>query len=58
LWQAEGRQGEARELLAPIYERFPEGRETSDLRTAALLLAELGGPRRHEPDLTPLSGGP
>jgi adenylate cyclase len=58
LWQAEGRQGEARELLAPIYERFSEGWETSDLREAALLLAELGGPIRHEPDLTPLSGGP
>ena len=58
LWQAEGRQGEARELLAPIYERFPEGRETSDLRAAASLLTELGGLLRHEPDLTPLSGGP
>ena len=58
LWQAEGRQGEARELLAPIYERFSEGRETPDLREAAALLAELGGPIRHEPDLTPLSGGP
>jgi predicted ATPase len=57
-WQAEGRQGEARELLAPIYERFSEGRETPDLRTAARLLAELGGPLRQEPDLTPLSGGP
>ena len=42
LWQAEGRQGEARELLAPVYERFPEGRETSDLRAAAALLDELG----------------
>jgi predicted ATPase/class 3 adenylate cyclase len=58
LWQAEGRQGAARELLVPVYERFPEGRETCDLRTAALLLAEFGGPLRHEPDLTPLSGGP
>jgi predicted ATPase len=58
LWQAKGRQGEARELLAPIYERFSEGWETSDLREAALLLAELGGPIRHKPDLTPLSGGP
>jgi predicted ATPase len=58
LWQAEGRQGEARELLAPVYERFPQGRETSDLRAAAALLDELGGPLRHDPDLTPLSGGP
>jgi TOMM system kinase/cyclase fusion protein len=46
LWQAEGRQGEARELLAPIYERFSEGRETSDLRAAAVLMVELGVPAR------------
>ena len=57
LWQAEGRQGEARELLAPIYERFSEGLDTPDLREPAALLAELGAPFRHEPDLIPLSGG-
>jgi predicted ATPase len=54
LWQAEGRQGEARELLAPIYERFTEGLDHPELREAAALLAELSF--RHEPDLTPLDG--
>jgi predicted ATPase len=33
---------EARNVLAPVYERFTEGFETSDLRTARQLLAELG----------------
>jgi predicted ATPase/class 3 adenylate cyclase len=57
LCQAEGRQAEARDLLAPVYGRLSEGQETSDLRAGAALLAELGAPLRHEPDLTPLSGG-
>ena len=42
LCQAEGRQAEARELLAPVYGRLSEGQETSDLRAGAALLAELG----------------
>jgi class 3 adenylate cyclase/predicted ATPase len=54
LWQAAGRHGEARELLAPIYERFTEGLDHPELREAAALLAELSF--RHEPDLTPLDG--
>jgi predicted ATPase len=57
LWRAKGRQDEARELLAPLYEWFSEGLDMPDLREAAALLAELGAPSRHEPDLTPLSGG-
>jgi TOMM system kinase/cyclase fusion protein len=57
LWQAEGRQGEARELLGPLHDRLLEGLDTSDLRESATLLAELGAPFRHEPDVTPLSGG-
>jgi class 3 adenylate cyclase/predicted ATPase len=57
LWQAEGREREAREFLAPIYEWFTEGRETADLRAAAALLVELGAPARHERDLTLVSGG-
>jgi TOMM system kinase/cyclase fusion protein len=57
LCQVEGRQDEARELLAPIFERFSEGQGTPDLRAAAALLAGLGASARHEPDLTPLSGG-
>jgi predicted ATPase len=54
LWQAAGRDGEARELLVPIYERFTEGLDHAELREAAALLAELSF--RHEPDLTPLDG--
>jgi predicted ATPase/class 3 adenylate cyclase len=57
LYQAEGRHDEARELLAPVYERLPQVQETSDLREGADLLAKLGAPLGHEPDLTPLSGG-
>ena len=41
LWQAAGRHDEARELLAPIYERFTEGLDHPELREAAALLAEL-----------------
>jgi len=54
LWQAAGRHDEARELLAPIYERFTEGLDHPDLREAAALLDELSF--RHEPELTPLDG--
>jgi predicted ATPase len=57
LWQAEGREREARELLAPIYEQFREGLDTPDLRESAALLAQLAAPFSNEPDLTPLSGG-
>ena len=38
LWQQQGRQKEARELLAPIYSRFPEGFDTADLQEARMLL--------------------
>jgi class 3 adenylate cyclase/predicted ATPase len=57
LWQAEGREREAREFLAPIYSWFSEGGETSDLRAAAALLGELGAPASHQRDRTLLSGG-
>ena len=33
--------GEARDLLAPIYQRFTEGFGTADLQAAKRLLAEL-----------------
>ena len=49
LWQAAGRYGEARELLAPIYGQFTEGLDQPELREAAALLDELSF--RHEPDL-------
>jgi predicted ATPase len=41
LWQASDRHDEARELLAPIYERFTEGLDHAELREAAALLDEL-----------------
>jgi class 3 adenylate cyclase/predicted ATPase len=41
LWQRQGKQGEASELLAPIYEWFTEGFDTSNLQDARALLDEL-----------------
>ena len=41
LWREQGRRGEARELLAPVYGSFTEGFETADLRVAKALLDEL-----------------
>ena len=41
LWHEQGRQGEARELLAPVYGWFTEGFDTPDLKDAAKLLSEL-----------------
>jgi predicted ATPase/DNA-binding winged helix-turn-helix (wHTH) protein len=40
LHRTQGRHGEVRLLLAPIYERFTEGFETPDLRAARALLDE------------------
>ena len=41
LWRDQGRQDEARELLAPVYGWFTEGFETRDLKEAKTLLDEL-----------------
>jgi class 3 adenylate cyclase/predicted ATPase len=41
LWRDQGRRAEARNLLAPIYGWFTEGFDTSDLKQAKALLAEL-----------------
>jgi predicted ATPase len=41
LWGKEGRQTEARELLAPVYGWFTEGFDTADLKEAKALLAAL-----------------
>ena len=41
LWRNQGKQSEARVLLAPIYGWFTEGFEAPDLRDARALLAEL-----------------
>jgi predicted ATPase len=42
LWRDQGRRGEARELLAPVYAGFAEGLDTADLKAAAALLDGLG----------------
>jgi class 3 adenylate cyclase/predicted ATPase len=41
LWGEQGRRGEARELLAPLYAWFTEGFGTADLKEAKRLLDEL-----------------
>jgi predicted ATPase len=41
LWQQQGREKEARQLLAEIYGWFTEGFETKDLKEAKGLLEEL-----------------
>jgi class 3 adenylate cyclase/predicted ATPase len=41
LWSEQGRQGEALDLLAPVYGWFTEGFDTPDLKDAEKLLAEL-----------------
>jgi predicted ATPase len=42
LCREQGRRGEARELLAPLYGSFTEGYDTADLKDAKALLDELG----------------
>jgi hypothetical protein len=41
LWGEQGRRGEARDLLAPVYGWFTEGFDTTDLKDAKALLDEL-----------------
>ena len=41
LWGEQGRRGEARGLLAPVYGWFTEGFDTPDLKDAKALLDEL-----------------
>jgi predicted ATPase len=41
LWREQGRRGEARDLLAPLYAWFTEGFDTADLKDAKRLLDEL-----------------
>ena len=43
LWQQQGKQPEAHDLLASIYHWFTEGFDTADLQEAQALLEELGG---------------
>jgi predicted ATPase len=42
LWRRQGKQAEARALLAPIYGWFTEGFDTADLQETKALLEELG----------------
>jgi predicted ATPase/DNA-binding winged helix-turn-helix (wHTH) protein len=44
LFQTQGRRSDACSCLAPIYEAFTEGSETTDMRKAKALLDELQGP--------------
>jgi predicted ATPase len=41
LWRDQGKQQQARELLAPVYGWFTEGFDTRDLKEAKALLEEL-----------------
>jgi predicted ATPase len=41
LWREQGRRGEARDLLAPVYGWFTEGFDTADLKDAKALLDQL-----------------
>jgi predicted ATPase len=41
LWRDQGKRGQARDLLAPIYGWFTEGFDTLDLKQAKTLLEEL-----------------
>jgi predicted ATPase len=41
LWRDQGKRGEARDLLAPVYGWFTEGFDTLDLKDAKVLLDEL-----------------
>jgi predicted ATPase len=41
LWRDQGKRGEARDLLAPVYGWFTEGFDTLDLKVAKALLDEL-----------------
>ncbi|MFQ5849452.1 MAG: AAA family ATPase [Candidatus Binatia bacterium] len=43
LWRRQGKQDEARQLLAGIYAWFTEGFDTTDLKEAKALLEELSG---------------
>jgi predicted ATPase len=41
LWAEQGKRGDSRDLLAPIYGWFTEGFEMSDLKEAKTLLDDL-----------------
>jgi predicted ATPase len=43
LWRDQGKNAEARDLLAPVYGWFSEGFDLPDLKEAKALLEELSG---------------
>ena len=45
LWEQQGKKGEARQLLAEIYNWFTEGFDTKDLQEAKALLDDLEASR-------------
>jgi len=45
LWSEQRHRKQARDLLAPVYDRYGEGFNTRSLTTARNLLRELGSPR-------------
>jgi predicted ATPase len=44
LWQQQGKQDEARQMMAEVYGWFTEGFDTKDLQEAKVLLEELSSP--------------
>jgi predicted ATPase len=42
LWQQQGKQDEARQMLSEVYHWFTEGFDTKDLQEAKALLKSLG----------------
>jgi hypothetical protein len=48
LWRGQGRSKDARELLAPVYDRLTEGFETADLEAARALIGDLREPYAYQ----------
>jgi len=48
LWQRQGKEGDARQLLNDVYTWFTEGLDPVDLRDAQELLNELGAMKEVE----------
>jgi predicted ATPase len=55
LWRDQNRTRAAREILAPVYDRFTEGFETTDLKGAKLLLDGLRQSRRQHAGVATLA---
>jgi tetratricopeptide (TPR) repeat protein len=51
LWRSQGRHGEARMLLAPVYGSFSEGFDLPDLKHAKVLLDQLAASSELSPEL-------